>query len=231
MTPVEPRSVLRAPVGSRLAIILLGLVLAGTGCAAPTSTADSAGKQSPAPQTTAAAPAGPNGAGEGGASYEVTAKPGAEARSQRTLTRPRSVRLSSGMTVPVRVASTSRSGLLQVPPDIRAAGWWDGGARLGDTFGAIVVAGHVDSATQGLGPFAQLLRTRRGDRVVLGGGGLGQTFVVDTVDLVSKASLDTREQTFAATGPLRLVLITCAGPFLPDRGGYQNLAVVTARPA
>lgn len=29
---------------------------------------------------------------------------------------------------------------------------------------------------------------------------------------------------------LRLVLVTCAGPFVPARGGYQNLAVVTARP-
>ena len=28
----------------------------------------------------------------------------------------------------------------------------------------------------------------------------------------------------------RVALVTCAGPFVADRGGYQNLAVVTATP-
>ncbi|MDQ3103817.1 MAG: hypothetical protein M3Q87_01100 [Actinomycetota bacterium] len=41
----------------------------------------------------------------------------------------------------------------------------------------------------------------------------------------------TRGDIFAGSGPLRLVLITCAGSYDPQRGGYQDLAVVTARPA
>jgi len=139
--------------------------------------------------------------------------------------------LPSGTTVSVRTARTGLRGLLLVPRGIRAAGWWDGGARVGDAYGAIVIAGHVDSATQGVGPFAELLRARAGDRIAITGETATQRFVVDAVDLVPKISLDTREETFAADGPLRLVLITCAGPFLPAQGGYQDLAVITARPA
>jgi hypothetical protein len=187
---------------------------------------------------TASSPAGPSDAAPKAASkqtaspaptYDVTAKPGTEAGSQRHPARPTSLRLPSDTDVPVRTAGTSDRGLLQVPRDIRAAGWWDGGAKLADAYGAIVIAGHVDSATQGLGPFAELLSTQPGERIRVRGRGVEQTFVVDTVDRVPKASLDTRDAIFAPSGRLRLVLITCAGDFDPARGGYQDLAVVTAR--
>lgn len=141
------------------------------------------------------------------------------------------MRLPSGTTVAVRTASTGRRGLLRVPRDVRAAGWWDGGARIGDAYGAVVIAGHVDSVRQGVGPFAELLRARAGDRITVTGAATSQRFVVEAVDLVPKIGLSAREQTFAAEGPLRLVLITCAGPFLPAQGGYQDLAVITALPA
>ncbi len=172
---------------------------------------------------------GPTGSQSSAPTYEVTAAPAAEARSQRHPARPTSLRLPSDTEVPVRVAGTSDRGLLRVPRDIRAAGWWDGGARLADAYGAIVIAGHVDSATQGLGPFAELLNAQRDDRIVVRGRGAAQTFAVTSVDQVPKASLDTRDGIFAPTGRLRLVLITCAGAFDPANGGYQDLAIVTAR--
>lgn len=198
--------------------MVTGLLLSCLGCAAtssdgpPTGASDAAGATNPPP------------------TYEVTAAPGTAAASQQDIARPTSVRLPSGVTVPVRVASTGERGLLQVPRDIRAAGWWDGGAQIGDAYGAIVIAGHVDSATQGLGPFAELLNTRPGDRIRVGGKAATQAFAVSTVDLVPKVSLRTRDAVFAESGRLRLVLITCAGPFDPARGGYQDLAVVTAHP-
>ena len=205
---------------ARLVACLLGVVLTGSACGGSQPAAGPSSADSSSSRDTQDAP-----------SYEVTAAPGAPAGSQRRTARPTSVRLPSDVTVPVRVASTSERGLLQVPRDIRAAGWWDGGARLADAYGTIVIAGHVDSATQGLGPFAELLSTQRGERIVVSGKGARQTFVVDEVDLVPKASLDTRDEVFTASSDLRLVLITCAGAFDPSRGGYQDLAVVTARPA
>lgn len=201
--------------------MVVGVLLSCLGCAAtsPGTAAPVAATSDPAGGTTGPPP-----------TYEVTASPGAAAGSQRHTARPTSVRLPSDVTVPVRVARTGDRGLLRVPSDIRAAGWWDGSARLGDAYGAIVVAGHVDSVAQGLGPFAELLSTRRGDQIVMESQAAQQTFVVSAVDLVPKSALNTHDDVFAASGRLRLVLITCAGPFDPSRGGYQNLAVVTARP-
>lgn len=163
--------------------------------------------------------------------YRVTARPGRPAGAQTSPTRPRAVTLPSGTTVPVGVAETGADGRLRVPADITRAGWWDGGARLGDRYGAMVVASHVDSTTQGLGPFAELLDVTAGEAIGVESSRFGQDYVVDDVELVEQDILDTRDDIFASAGPARLILVTCAGPYLPDEGGYQSLAVVTATPA
>src|SRR6476620_7146304 len=80
---------------------------------------------------------------------------------------PTQVRLPSGTDVAVKAVSTTGDGLLDVPDDIRTAGWWRGGSRLGDPFGSTLVAAHVDPFTQGLGPFSSLLSVRPGQTVVL----------------------------------------------------------------
>lgn len=162
--------------------------------------------------------------------FRVTVRPGERADSAARARRPRTVTLPSGTDVPVDVATTSRRGLLRVPADITRAGWWDGGARLGDRYGAMVVASHVDSTEQGLGPFAELLDVAPGDPVTVASSRSSQEFTVDTVDVVPKTTLDTRDDLFSTDGPVRLVLVTCAGPFVPEQGGYQDLAVVTAVP-
>jgi hypothetical protein len=144
--------------------------------------------------------------------------------------RPVVVRLPGGVAVPVRPASTTRGGLLDVPDDIGVAGWWDGGARLGDPFGSTLVAAHVDSTTQGLGPFAALLSVAGGERIRLASAGLTQEFEVRSLRLVPQGPLTERAELFAASGPRRLTLVTCAPPYVRSRGGYQHLAVVTAVP-
>ena len=53
----------------------------------------------------------------------------------------RTVRLPGGTTVRVRAVGTRRDGRLAVPDDVRTAGWWRGGSRVGDPFGAVDVAG------------------------------------------------------------------------------------------
>lgn len=195
----------------------------------PTSpTATTTPSDAPTPSATASTTA--SSTGPPPPTFTVTARPGTPAGSQARTQPPDAVTLPSGTSVPVRVVSTSAAGLLQVPDDIRVAGWWDGGARLGDTYGAMVVASHVDSTRQGIGPFAELLEVERGDRVTVASSGLSQGFAVDTVDLVPKVDLDTSDALFSTQGATRLVLITCAGAFDPDRGGYQDLAVVTAEP-
>jgi hypothetical protein len=143
---------------------------------------------------------------------------------------PRTATLPSGRTVPIRAVGTTRTGLLDVPADIEVAGWWRGGSRLGDPFGSILVAAHVDSRTQGLGPFAELLTVDRGARIRLDSDDLRQTFVVRSRRLVPQGSLVDDSWIFAVSGDGRLTLVTCAPPYDAARGGYQNLAVVTALP-
>jgi hypothetical protein len=144
--------------------------------------------------------------------------------------RPTTSRLPDGVVVPLQPADTRNDGSLAVPDDVRRAGWWRGGARLGDPFGSTVLAAHVDSFTQGLGPYAGLLSTRPGDQIVLDSAHLQQTFSVMSLRLMPKGTLAQHPWIFSARGPRRLTLVTCAGPYDPARGGYQNLAVITARP-
>ncbi len=120
--------------------------------------------------------------------------------------------------------------MLDVPDDIDLAGWWSGGSRLGDPFGSSLVAAHVDSSSQGLGPFASLLTVRPGDRVYVWSDGLRQTFRVRARWLRPQGTLGPASWLHSPDGPRRLTLVTCAGPYDAARGGYQNLAVVVAEP-
>ena len=132
--------------------------------------------------------------------------------------------------MPVRPAATAHDGRLLVPLDIRSAGWWRGGSRLGDPFGSMLVAAHVDSRTQGLGPYAELLSFRPGDRVRVSSRHLVSDYRVRSLRLVPQGPLHSRPWIFSATGRQRLTMVTCAPPYDRSRGGYQNLAVVTADP-
>jgi len=191
------------------------------------SPADSADQRAPTPQVaTLTEPPRPSAP-----TVHVPAREAVPAGSQINPERPDLLVLPSGTQVRVRIASTLGDGTLAVPPNIDAAGWWDGGARIGDRFGATLIAGHVDSAVQGLGPFAELLGAGTGDPVVLESRHLRQAFTVRSVELVPKAELADQSELFAVDGAPRLVLVTCAGPFDAAAGGYQNLAVVTATPS
>lgn len=156
--------------------------------------------------------------------------PARRAASAPAAQAPDTAILPSGRAVAIRSAGTTRAGLLDVPDDVAVAGWWRGGSRLGDPFGSILVAAHVDSRTQGLGPFAELLTLTRGARVELASTDLRQTFVVRSRRLVPQGSLVDDSWIFDPTGAGRLTLVTCAPPYDAARGGYQHLAVVTAHP-
>ena len=142
---------------------------------------------------------------------------------------PRSVRLPSGVEVPVHAVGTDSRGALRVPADVRSAGWWRGGSRVGDASGRTLLAAHVDSPRQGLGPYAELYATRPGARLVLRSRDLRQVFRIRSVRLVPRGSVASRPALYSARGMRRLILVTCAPPY-DERLGYLNLVVVTAAP-
>jgi LPXTG-site transpeptidase (sortase) family protein len=135
--------------------------------------------------------------------------------------------LPGGAKAPVFPAGTV-NGELVVPEQGRRVGWWDGGAQAGYPFGSVVLAGHVDTRTEGIGYFARLLRIEPGELVVLHGSGHTATYRVSSIVSVPKNALATHTGAFDQKIEHRLVLITCTGAYDPVRGGYEQNLVVTA---
>ena len=128
----------------------------------------------------------------------------------------------------VPVATVGRE--LVVPEDPGRVGWWDGSSYVGDPYGSTVIAGHVDVVDRGLGFFFRLWNIKVGERVVLRAGHLQQAYKITAIRQVARTDLVDDEEVFDIGGPPRLVLITCAGDFRADRGGYSRNLIVVARP-
>lgn len=158
-----------------------------------------------------------------------SARRGTPAASQRIRFEPAEVILPGGARADVRPAQTV-NGELVVPENVRRVGWWDGSAYAGDPFGSVVIAGHVDSASQGVGFFARLLEVSAGDEITLSKGGHQARYRVRELQTVAKQALAAESQAFDQTGDHRLVLITCTGAYVPSRGGYASNLVVIAEP-
>lgn len=200
----------------------LALVVALGGCGATDSGAAtpevSASSASPSVAKASAAPA-----------PVPSARVGAAAPSTRIRFVPTSVVLAGGAAAVVEPAATV-GGELKVPENVKHVGWWDGSAEAGDPFGTTVIAGHVDSATEGLGFFSRLLVVKKGQVVTVRHGRHSARYRVTSVRTVKKQALATSSSAFDQLGDHRLVLITCGGAYRADRGGYDSNVVVTAAP-
>lgn len=189
-----------------------------------------AGGQSPGGRTGVSAVASGTRSGTAGGGLPPAALRGRQAPSQVRAERPVSVELPDRVVMAVDLAATAGDGALRLPTDIHRAGWWEGSSRIGDPFGAIVVAAHVDSFTQGLGPIAALLGARRGDPIGLAGRDLAQRFRVVSAGLVPRTSLAAGGGRFSPYGAPRLVLITCGGAYDAATRSYRYNLVVVAAP-
>ncbi|MDZ5621003.1 class F sortase [Nocardioides sp. HM23] len=150
------------------------------------------------------------------------------AGSQVVAEPPVQLELPGGAVLAVDPVATEPGGALALPESVHRAGWWEGSAMLGDPYGAIVIAAHVDSLADGVGPIAELLDAVPGDVVRLESVGLGQAYTISRSVLVPRTDLAVERRALSFTGPRRLVLITCAGPFDQDQGGYRHNLVVVA---
>jgi len=212
---------LRRPASAALAAAAATAFLGLAACGAPDSGA-------------AARPASASASVPGGAPADdgpaLPAAVGSTAPSNRVTFVPERVVLPGGDSAPVQPAVT-RDGELQVPEDVQHVGWWDGSAHAGDPFGNTVVAGHVDSKTEGLGFFVRLLSLKKGETVTLrGAGGHHLAYTVTSVRTIKKDALATGSAAFDQTGDPHLVLVTCGGDYHRGAGGYDSNVVVTARP-
>ena len=147
-----------------------------------------------------------------------------EAVAPRRLSMPR-----LGVSLPVRPTGLDDRGQMALPESAYTAGWYRFGRGPLDPRGATVIAGHVDTTAEGVGPLARLASARAGDEVRLSVGDRLVRYRVLSVQRVAKNALDL-PTLFARDGARRLHVVTCGGAYLPAQGGYQDNVVLTARP-
>jgi hypothetical protein len=173
-------------------------------------------------ETALAAPAINTGRSRGGAAKQVSA-PGPRAPARVAIA-------SLGIDAPVTPAGINvAKGELDAHPKVGRTSWWRDGAAPGASRGTVLIAGHVDSATQGPGAFFRLREARAGDRItVTSRSGARRTYRVVSVRTMPKAQLP--GDVYSTRGPHRLALVTCGGPFIEASGHYRDNVVVIAVP-
>ncbi|MFJ5834203.1 class F sortase [Streptomyces sp. NPDC093089] len=133
-----------------------------------------------------------------------------------------------GVRAPVDPVGVAADGRMQIPADPDRVGWYRFSPAPGAARGSAIIVGHVDAKGRGLGVLFGLNQVKPGDRVdVRREDGTSVHYEIITRRTVGKNDL-AESAVFDREGPAVLTLITCAGPYLPDRGGYQNNLVVTA---
>jgi hypothetical protein len=141
------------------------------------------------------------------------------------------------------VATGAVDGSMNIPADIHTVGWYDGIDRSGARTmsertaswpgqpGVSLVAGHVDWAGEGPGALYYINQLVVGDPIEVVGSNRATTRwrVSKSPLTISKKALPS--DLFVNTGPPKLVLVTCGGPFDAATGHYLDNVVVWATPA
>ncbi len=181
-----------------------------------------AAPETPAPSETPQAPATP--APQPVPVRDASPTPPAVAPAPVRLTLPR-----VGIDAAVDPVGVEPDGSMTIPREVDRVGWYRFGPAPGQP-GSAVLAGHVDSATEGLGAMAPVRSAQVGDEVTVtdASGATTRWRVVARQEFV-KQELP-RDELFTRDGPPRLVLITCGGPFQADIGSYRDNVVVVAEP-
>jgi hypothetical protein len=143
--------------------------------------------------------------------------------------------------VPTGATGTAETASLTIPSDVHTVAWWDGTVRDGTRTvqegapkpgqpGVALIAGHIDSATAGPGALYDLKDLVPGAIVE----------VVDSDQQVSTWRVSAPPETalksalppslWVTTGPSKLALVTCGGPFDVTTGHYLDNVIVWATP-
>ncbi len=131
---------------------------------------------------------------------------------------------------PVDPVGVDDLGRVAVPTDVSRAGWYKWGPAPGNATGSAMITAHVDGVDQGAGAFFNLGELNVGDLVrVERADGSSLTYRVISRESFNKKAVPL-EDVFARSGPPRLTLVTCGGPFDPQSLVYTDNIIVTAVP-
>lgn len=146
-----------------------------------------------------------------------------------------------GVHAPV-VATGAVNGSMTIPGDVHTVGWYDGiDTNDGQTVnyhepwpgqpGVSLLAGHINWVGQGPGALYYIGHLVVGDPVeVIGSNGVTSHWSVSEAPItIAKANLPAN--LFNNTGPPKLAMVTCGGPYDSTTHHYLDNVVVWATPA
>jgi hypothetical protein len=183
----------------------------------------------------------------GGSGYDQPVAGGSGQRgsssAQLTGSSPRLLIPSIGTSAPVvpEGATGPDGGALTIPSSVQVVGWWDGAWQSPNGMvrekvaspgqpGVALLAGHIDSATQGPGALYRLQQIKVGAAItVVSQGGATTHWKVTGLQIVAKDALPSA--LFVNSGPPRLAVVSCGGPFDSATGHYADNVIAWADPA
>lgn len=125
---------------------------------------------------------------------------------------------------------TEADGTMSLPASGDEAGWYRFGSAPASPAGTTVLASHVDTRAEGLGPFARLREAQVGTAVsITDEDGTVHRYTVSSVERIAKPQVPL-DDVFDRAGPPRLVLLTCGGAWDASVGHYEDNVIVTAVP-
>jgi hypothetical protein len=129
---------------------------------------------------------------------------------------------------PVQPEGLDPKGDMALPVPVGHLGWYRYGPAPGTTSGAVVIAGHVDSAVQGEGALFRLRDISPGAPItVTTADGRVWTYRVVSRQEFNKRTIPL-SLIFSRTASPHLTIITCGGTFNRAALSYEDNIVVTA---
>lgn len=197
-----------------------------TGSPSPTTPPRTTGPTSPTTPPSPTGPTSPTGTAGGTPTARDARITAAAPTAVPVRLRIAGIRLD----LPVVPEAVAQDGQMALPTTPFEAGWYRYGPAPGDPLGASVIAAHIDTRADGVGPMAGLGSVRPDESVVVtSSDGTEHRYRVESVRSVAKTSLDLRAL-FRRTGAPRLHLVTCGGEYDRVARHYDDNVVVVAVP-
>lgn len=225
--PVRAITLLAATVVTVVTLATLADVAPTEDAAAAPATVD-APEDATGSATPGATPGGTDGPATSAPGTDVAPEPDVPARLA-----PLQVRIGTiAVDAPVVPVGLEPDGAMEIPERVAEIGWYDpdGLGVLPGATGTAVLAGHVDSRSQGRGALYDLRDLRTGETIELDlADGSTQGWRITEVIQYPKDVIPL-EEIFTWSGASRLAIITCGGEFDRTARSYTDNIVVYAEP-